>query len=170
MNGRSAHYYKWPDVISSSTSKAKLFASILTSNSMLYDKGQSLRNSPSLTENNLSKIPIRARKIPNLIKCLDAKLVLPNKTKNKVVVFTNINPEISSFVAMLSNLFLKTTTFPRLWNISSVCPVFMNAGDRSSLSHYRPISLFSGISKLIDAIINMIVVEQLDKNNLLSYE
>ena len=57
--------------------------------------------------------------------------------------------------------------FPR-WELSSVCPLFKNAGLRSAPSHYRPISLLSVISKHFEAIFNCRILGHLTKNDLLS--
>ena len=49
-----------------------------------------------------------------------------------VVVLKNCEPELSYILADLINMCLKQSCFPGGWKISSVVPVFKNAGERST--------------------------------------
>ena len=156
-----------PEVISSSSEKAKLFAANFASNSTLDDQGHTLPDFPQLTDNQLNKFSVTAKEIGKLVKGLDStKATGPDGIP--VVVLKNISPELSPLLAKLFNCCLKEKCFPDIWKLSSVCPVFKNAGERSSPSQYRPISLLSVISKLLEAVINQRVLAHLSKNNLLS--
>lgn len=83
-----------PEVISSSTDKAKIFASIFTSNSTLDNKGQRLPNFPRQTEHDLSNILISVREVSGLIKSLN-----PAKATSRdnipIIVDKNISPDLS---------------------------------------------------------------------------
>ncbi|KAI8485267.1 hypothetical protein Bbelb_370140 [Branchiostoma belcheri] len=140
-----------PEVLSSSTEKAKLFAKNFAANSTLDDQCCPLPDFPARTENILSNIKISARDVAKLIKDLDAnKATGPDNIP--VVVLKNLSPELSPILAKLFNRCLKLRCFPNFWKISSVCPVFKNTGERSSPSQYRPISLLSVISKLFESL------------------
>ena len=69
-----------------------------------------------------------------------------------VVVLKNCEPELSYILAELFNKFLKESCFPGCWKVSSVVPVFNNVGKMSIAKSYRPVSLFSVVSKYIQDI------------------
>ena len=156
-----------PEVISSARDKAKLFAMNFASNSTLDDHGHPLPDFPSRTQARLSSFKVSAREVALCIKDLD-----PNKATGPdnipVIVLKNLSPELSPILARLFNRCLKLKCFPSSWKFSSVCPVFKNSGLRSSPSQYRPISLLSIMSKLLEAVINHRVTKHLSTHNLLS--
>ena len=158
-----------PEVISSSIDKAELFAKNFASNSNLDDKGCALPNYSSKTDKSLSSFTVSAKEVAKLIKALDStKATGPDNIP--VIVLKNISPELSPILAKVFNKCLLQKCFPISWKISSVCPVYKNSGDRSSPSQYRPISLLSIMSKLLESVINKRVTKHLMKNHLLCDE
>ena len=156
-----------PEVISSSIDKANLFASNFASNSTLEERGHPLPEFPSRTDSLLGNITVTVKDIATRIRNLDStKATGPDDIP--VIVLKNICPEISPLLAKLFNRCLKERCFPDSWKMSSVCPVFKNAGDRCSPSQYRPISLLSVMSKLFESVINKAVISHLDRHKLLS--
>ena len=87
-----------------------------------------------------------------------------------VVVLSNIlsEPEHSYILAEIFNKWLKEFCFPDCWNVSSVVPAFKNVGERSTAENYRPASLLSVVSKVIEKIENNRVVDHLEKCSLFS--
>ena len=67
-----------------------------------------------------------------------------------VVVLKNCESELSYILAELLNKCLKESCFPDCWKVSLVVPVFKNAGERSTAKNYRPVSLLSVVSKVIE--------------------
>ena len=61
-----------------------------------------------------------------------------------VVVLKNCEPELSYIVAELFNKCLKESCYPDCGKVSSVVPVFKNAGERSTSKNYHPVNLVSG--------------------------
>ena len=55
-----------------------------------------------------------------------------------VVVLKNSEPELSYILAELFNKCLKESCSPDRWKVSSVAPVFKNAGERSTAKNYLP--------------------------------
>ena len=49
----------------------------------------------------------------------------------------------------IANFSLNSSTYPVPWGLAKIRPIF-KAGDRSSVENYRPISLLSVISKIIE--------------------
>ena len=74
---------------------------------------------------------------------------------------------ISPALTTLFNLSLKLCTVPDQWKLSNIKPIF-KSGDSSDVSHYRPISLLSLISKLLERCIHNRVMDFLTRHNLLS--
>ena len=80
-----------------------------------------------------------------------------------VVVLKNCEPELSYILAELFNKCLKESYFPDCWKISSVVPVFRNVGEKSTAN-----SLLSVVSKVFEKIVNMRIVDHLEKCGLFS--
>lgn len=65
------------------------------------------------------------------------------------------------------NLCLATGTFPSVFKIAVVHPIF-KSGDRGSTNNYRPISVLSSLSKILEKIINDRLRNFITKFNILS--
>ena len=76
---------------------------------------------------------------------------------------TSITPALTA----LFNLSLKKSTVPDDWKRSNITPIF-KSGDPSEASNYRPISLLSLISKILERCIHNRIMDFLLRNNLLS--
>ena len=61
------------------------------------------------------------------------------------------------------NKCLKESCFPDCWKVSSVVPVFKNAGERSTTKNYRPVSLLSVVSKVFEKLVNIRIVDHREK-------
>ena len=155
--------FNGPEVVSSASDKAKLFAKNFSKNSNLDDSGICLPVFPSRTNLKLPNISIT----PNMV-----KKVVTNLTSSKasgpdcipVVVLKNCEPELSYILAKLFNKCLKQSCFPDCWKVSLVVPVFKNVGERSIAKNYRTVSLLSVVSKLV----NNRIVDHLEKCGLFS--
>ena len=64
-----------------------------------------------------------------------------------VVVLKKCEPEFSYILAKLFNMCFKESCFRNCWKVSSVVPLFKDAGGRSMAKSYRPISFLSVLSK-----------------------
>ena len=74
---------------------------------------------------------------------------------------------ISSSLATLFNLSLAKSVVPSFWKVSNVVPVY-KTGDPKLISNYRPISLLSLVSKLLERIIHCKLLDYLLSNSILS--
>ena len=59
-----------------------------------------------------------------------------------VVVLKNHELKLSYILAGLFNMCLKESCFPECWKVSSVDPVFKNAGERSTAKNYCSVIVF----------------------------
>ena len=123
--------FNGPEVLSSASDKAKLFAENFSLNSNLDDSGVSLPVFPSRTNLKLHNISI----IPKMVRKVAMNLDLSKASGPDcipVVVLKNCEPELSYILAELFNKCLKESCFPDCWKILSVVPVFKNVGERST--------------------------------------
>ena len=58
---------------------------------------------------------------------------------------------------------LKESCFPYCWKVSLLVPVLKNVGERSTAKHCRPVSLLSVVSKVFENLVNIRIVNHLEK-------
>ena len=113
-------------MLPSTSDKAKLFAE----NSYVDNSGISLRVFPSRTNLKLHNISVTPKIVKKVKRNLDlSKAFGPDCIP--VVVLKKRGSEPSYIPVELNNC-LKESCFPNCWKISSVVPVFRNAGERPS--------------------------------------
>ena len=159
--------FNGPQVLSSGSDKAKLFAENFLKNSNLHDSDVSLPVFPSRTNLKLHNISITPKMVKKVITNLDS-----SKTSGPdcipVVVLKNCEPELSYILAKLFSDCLKESCFPDCWKVSSVVPVFKSVGERSTAKNYCPASLLSVVSKVLEKLVNNRIVDHLEKCGLFS--
>ena len=74
--------------------------------------------------------------------------------------------EIAKPLSHIFTLSLQNGTFPSKLKTSRVIPIFKN-GDPSNTSNYRPISLLSALSKVLEKIVSTKLINHLELNDLL---
>ena len=100
-----------PEVFSSASDKAKLFAENFSKNSNLDDSGITLPVIPSRTHLKLHNISVTPKMVKKVIMNLDlSKASGPDCIP--VVVLKNCEPELSYILAELFNICLKESCFP----------------------------------------------------------
>ena len=135
-------------MLSSASDKAKLFAENFSKNSNLDDSDVSLPVFPSRTNLKLHNISVTAKMVKMVITNLDlSKASGPDCIP--VVVLRNCEPELSYIIAELFSKCLKESYFLDSWKVSSVVPIFKNAGERSTAKNSRPVSPLSVVSKVL---------------------
>ena len=111
--------FNGPEVLSSASDKAKLFAKNFSKNSNLDDSGISLPVFPSRTNLKLHNISVTPKIVKKVITNLDSsKAFGPDSIP--VVVLKNCEPGLSYILAKLFNKCLKESCFPDCWKVSSV--------------------------------------------------
>ena len=139
--------------MSSATDKAKLFAKNFSKNSNLDYSGISLPVFPSRTNLKLHNILVTSKivkkVVTNLSKVSGADCI-------PMVVLKNCEPELSYILAELFNKCQKESCFPDCWKVSLVVPVFKNAGERSTVKDYCPVSLLYVVNKVMEKLVNYV--------------
>ena len=154
--------FNGPEVLSSASGKAKLYAKNFFKNSNLDDSGISLPVFPSRTNLKLHNISITPAMVEKVITNLDSSKV-SGPDCIPVVVLKNCEPELSYILAKLFNICLKETCFPDCWKVSLVAPVFKNVAESSTVKNYCPVSLLSVVSKVFEKLVNNRIVYHLEK-------
>ena len=67
----------------------------------------------------------------------------------------------------LFNLFLTEGHFPDVWKLGIVVPIFKGKGSKSDPVNYRPVTLLNAVSKVFERAVYEVILEHLQKNNLL---
>ena len=158
--------FNGPEVLSSASDKAKLFAENFSMNSNLDDTGISIPVFPSRTDLKLHNISITPKMVRKVVMNLDlSKASGPDCIP--VVVLKSCEPELSFTLAEIFNKCLKESCFPDCWKVSSVVSVFKKV-ERSTAKNYRPVSLLSVVRKVFEKLVNNRVVDHLEKCGLFS--
>ena len=74
---------------------------------------------------------------------------------------------ILPYIANLFNIFLTEGTFPDVYKIAQVIPLF-KGGDKENPNSYRPISLLPTLGKLFEKVLSLRTIKFLDKCDILS--
>lgn len=95
-----------------------------------------------------------------------------NKSPGPDLVHARILKEASSSIVkplfLIYNQSIKLGKIPTAWKLASVTPVFKNKGSKNDVSNYRPISLTSIVSRIMESIIRDGLMEYIKEKNLLS--
>ena len=116
--GKSAisSLFNGPEMLSSASGKAKIFAENFSKNSNHDDSGISLPVFPSRTNLKLYNFSVTPKIVKNIITSLDlSKVSGPDCIP--VVVLKNCEPELSYMLAELFNNCLKEPCFPDCWKV-----------------------------------------------------
>ena len=114
--------FNGPEVLSSASDKAKLFAENISKNSNLDVSGISLPVFSSRINLKLHNISVTPKMVKKVIMNYDmSKASGPDCIP--VVVLKNCEPELSFILAELFNKCLKESCFPDCWKVSSVVSV-----------------------------------------------
>ena len=120
----------------------------------------------SRTDRVLTKVMFRPRDVRRYLKKLDtSKAVGPDKISPRVL--REAADELALPLTKLFRYCFAKGHFPSQWKNATVVPVHKKKS-RSDTNNYRPISLLSAISKVMEAMINKTLMSYLLKNKLVS--
>ena len=147
----------------------EFFTSIATKT--VSDLHPSDKNPTDLIAQNLNKFKF-SDKILSRKEVLEATDLLANKkTPDHTGVSTHfIKQTVSSFINPLFHIFnlsFTTGVVPAQFKMAKVIPIF-KAGDKSSMDNYRPISLLSSFSKILEKLVALRIMSFLNNNDILS--
>lgn len=117
-----------------------------------------------MCNNFFSDIHIEVQEVFDIISILTVnKAIGPDNISHRMLKYTKFS--ISKPLCMLFNKSLVENSFPNYWKIAHVLPLFKK-DDPSVASNYRPVSLLSCVSKIMERIIFKHVYNFFHENNL----
>ena len=120
----------------------------------------------SLTDDKLEHIIIKNDDILSIIRNID-----PKKSNGPDLISAHMLRIADEAIVIPLNLIftniLKTSTYPILWKLANVTPIFKKS-DKQLIKNYRPISLLPLCGKIFEKIIFNNIYTYMDKNNLIT--
>ena len=89
----------------------------------------------------------------------------PDGLSNKLL--KAIKFQIAEPLAYLINVSLQSNYIPSEWKLAKVIPIYKKCGEKSDPSNYRPISLLSTLSKVLEKVVFHQLFYYLNNNNIL---
>ena len=147
--------------------KANLFNQFFSS---CFSRPSSFSSSPSLTSKfldcSLSSITCSVDEVSKLLSTYKTNTASGPDGISSIMV-RNTADSISPALTSLFNLSLETSKVTSQWKLSNVTPI-LKSGDPSLINNYRPISLLSLVSKVLERIVHQRVSNYLQTHHLLS--
>ena len=133
--------------------------------SSIDDTNSNLPEFTKRTNYSLSNILISPSEVSDILSNLKLnKASGPDGISHRML--KNTSGSIATPLCKLFNFSLKTISFPSLWKLAHVMPIFKKE-DKSNASNYRPISLISCVGKTFERIIIKHVYNHLISNSLI---
>ena len=153
---------------STNEEKAAAFGRFFSAKCSLMNDLQpsNLPNFPSRCTTGLNHVRFRPTTIARLLRQLDpSKATGPDGVPARVLKICAA--ELASPLSRLFSACFRKGVQPSLWKTANVVPIHKKQ-TRSTLRNYRPVSLLSVISKVMEKVINTTLMNHLEKQSLLS--
>lgn len=121
---------------------------------------------PATNLNSLFFRPVTSGEVLNILLSLNVRKS-SGRDGIAPAVLRSVAAEVAPVLVTVFNLSLETGCFPDKLKVAKVIPIF-KSGSRSDVSNYRPISLLSVISKVLEKIVRVRLLGFLEANKLLS--
>ena len=99
--------------------------------------------------------------------------IITNLRNSKAVGFDDIDAyilkmvksELTPAITHIVNLSIRSSVFPSIWKYSKVIPLLKpGAEDQLNPKSYRPVALLPVVSKVLERVVFLQIVEYMDKN------
>ena len=147
--------------------KAEIFCQTFASKCHLEEAEDSAPDIPSVTSTVKESVVFKPKVVRKLLKQLKPdKATGPDQIPTRVL--KECCSELASPLCRLFSLCFAHGTFPNQWKLASVVPVHKR-DSKSDPTKYRPISLLSNISKIMEAVVKDQLQGYLFENDLVSH-
>ena len=146
--------------------KAEVFNEHFTNNSTITGND----DEPPILDTEETSIPdlvITEEMVVHVIRNLNPnKAVGPDSVHNKMLI--KAVDIIAAPLVTLLNRSLSEHKLPTPWKLANVTPIYKNKGEKDSCGNYRPVSLLSCVSKIMEKCVQVHVFNYLKSYNLLT--
>ena len=153
-------------ILTDEKDKANALNDFFASQSNLEQEERELPLLYPLNKNTIENVNITAAKVNKILQCLQTSKASGPDELNPLILKKTAK-SISPIIAHIFNHSMKTSTFPSIWKLAHVTPLFKK-GDRHNTGNYRPISLLSILSKVLERCVFDQVFEYFTENNIIS--
>ena len=154
--------------VTDNTEKANLLNRFFALQSTIDDSNASLptANDDIPAQDVIDSIDITPEDVKDILKTLNTNKAIGDDLVSPRLLKEGCH-ELSVPLSKLFNLSLKTKTFPSKWKISNVVPIYKKS-DPKKPENYRPISLLSVTSKVLEKCVYKYIHNFIVRNKLLS--
>lgn len=153
------------EIISTAQGKAELFASQFAENSTLNPPPNAQLPSIPRVAHTMSDIIFKTKKVQKILSSLNIRKA-SGPDGIPAIVLKKCAPELAPVLARLFQISYNRGIFPSHWKTARIQPV-PKKGSKAFPSNYRPISLLSTISKVMEKYMNIELLKYLEKHNLI---
>ena len=152
--------------ISDAKSKAELFNEYFLSRNKINSSNIKLPDVNDTPANILESITVTENEVFDLIKCIDVnKSTGHDGVSGKLLKYAGVT--IVPSLTILLNMSFRMSKVPEFWKKANVTPIHKKE-DKDNILNYRPVSILSTLSKLMEKIVFKHVYNFFHTNNLLT--
>ena len=145
--------------------KAEAFNNFFLSHSSIDESNAVLPDDNEFPEG-ISNIVATENEVHDLLKCIDpSKSTGPDGVSPRLLKEAGV--AIVPSLTKLMNLSLSSATVPDSWKLAHVIPLFKK-GEKSEVNNYRPVSLLSCVSKILERVVFKHIFNYLRDSHFLS--
>lgn len=145
--------------------KADLFAQMFSNNSVLDPQNAVPPTIPPV-ESSMAEIKFRVRAVRRALEQLDCKKAV-GLDGIPPIVLKKCAPELAPILTRLFQYSYQSQTFPNTWKMARIQPI-PKRGKKCMPQNYRPVSLLSIISKVMERVINDELIKYLESQRIIS--
>ena len=152
--------------ISDAKSKAELFNEYFLSHNKINSTNSRLPDIDAMPANILESITVTENEVLDLIKCIDVnKATGHDGISGKILKAAGAT--IVPSLTMLLNMSFRMSKVPELWKKANVTPIHKKE-DKDKVLNYRPVSILTTLSKIMEKVVFKHVYNFFHANNLLT--
>ena len=153
-------------IINDNTEKSNIFNDFFASHSTLDPLLDTDPGVPPPSNSTIQPLVLTSFEIFKILSALDTnKATGPDGISNKLL--REAAPSISDVLAKIFNKSLESSTYPDIWKMAHVVPLHKK-NSQSDPNNYRPVSLLTCISKILEKAVYKYVHNYLISNNLIT--